>query len=84
MNAELTWQNPPARKKQTYTSRPETQAIIDALKSRPGEWALIKKDVSVNTTTWWKKRPGIEAKSSTMGKPQGKCDVYARYVGIAA
>lgn len=84
MNAELVWQAPPTRKKQTYPVSPETQAIIDALMSKPGEWALIKKDVNVNASTWWKRRPGLEAKASTAGKPKNKCDVYARYVGRAA
>ena len=60
---------------------PETRSIIVALKSRPDEWALIKEDVFVSASTWWKKRPGIEAKASTIGKPKGKCDVYARWVG---
>lgn len=59
----------------------ETQAIIDALKARPGEWALIKKDVNPNTSSWWKKRPGVEAKASTIGHAKNKCDVYARWVG---
>jgi hypothetical protein len=78
---DIEFKNPP---KSTAPGRgygPETADIIAALTARPGEWALIKKDVNVNTTQWWKKLPGIEAKSSTIDKPKNRCDVYARYVG---
>jgi len=80
----IEFKNPPARKKVEPRVGAETQSIIDALQSRPGEWALIKKDVNPNSTTWWKKRPGIEAKSSTIGKPKNRVDVYARWIGYAA
>lgn len=80
----VTFQNPPAPAKWVHPVSEATQAILDALQSRPGEWALIKENVNVNVSTWWKKRPGIEAKASTVGKTKNKCDVYARYVGEAA
>lgn len=78
----IEFKNPPSAKKAVRVGT-ETQAVLDALQSRPGEWALIKKDVNPNSTTWWKKRPGIEAKSSTIGKPKNRVDVYARWVGTA-
>ena len=80
----IEFRNPPVGKTTSRGIGSETQAIIDALRSRPGQWALIKSDVNPNTTQWWKKRPGIEAKSSTIGKPKNKCDVYARWVGEEA
>jgi hypothetical protein len=80
----IEFKNPPSRKKQERRVGTETQAILDALMARPGEWALIKEDVNVNASTWWKKRPGIEARASTVDKPKNKCDVYARWVGESA
>ncbi|KQQ97995.1 hypothetical protein ASF74_14770 [Arthrobacter sp. Leaf145] len=80
----VTFQNPPAPTKWVKPVSEETQAILDELQSRPGEWALIKENVNVNVSTWWKKRQGIEAKASTVGKAKNKCDVYARYVGKEA
>lgn len=76
----IEFKNPPTAKVVRRVG-PETQAILDALKARPGQWALIKEDTNPNTTSWWKKRPGIEAKSSTIGKPKNRVDVYARWVG---
>jgi hypothetical protein len=77
----IEFKNPPLGKTTTRSVSSETQAIIEALRGRPGEWALIKQDVSISATTWWKKRPGLEARSSTIGKAKNKCDVYARWVG---
>lgn len=77
----IEFKNPPKSTAPKRGIGTETQAIIDALKARPGEWALIKKDVNVGVSTWWKKRTGIAAKASTIGHPKGKCDVYARWVG---
>jgi hypothetical protein len=81
MTIAIQWKNPPAAPKQEYKLADDTQQIIEALRSNPGEWALIKEDVNPNVTTSWKKRPGFEAKSSKIGKTNGKYDVYARYVG---
>ena len=77
----IEFKNPPAARGNSGP-RQETLDIIAALQSRPGEWALIKKDSSAAITTQWKKREGIEAKSSTIGKLAGKVDVYARWVGV--
>lgn len=78
---QIEFKNPPVTEAKKRGMGADTLAVIEALKARPGEWALIKKDVNVNAASWWKKRPGIEAKSSTIGKPKNRCDVYARYVG---
>jgi len=80
----IEFKNPPVSEKPGRGIGPETQATINALKARPGEWALIKKDVNPSVSTWWKKRAGIEAKASTIGHAKGRCDVYARWIGDAA
>ena len=81
MTVAIQWKTPPVAPKQGYSPEAETQEIMDALRSNPGNWALIKEDTYPNTTSRWKKRPGFEAKSSKVGKTNGKGDVYARYVG---
>lgn len=79
----IQFKNPPERKpREARPHSARTQGVLDALAARPGEWALITEDTSPATTTWWRKQPGIEAKSSTIGKPKGKVDVYARWVGV--
>jgi len=77
----IEFRNPPVGKKTKRGLGKETLEVVAALKARPGEWALIKRDVYVNTTSFWKKMPGVEAKSSTIDKPKNICDVYARWVG---
>lgn len=79
----IKFQNPPTTNYERPIG-PEKQAVLDTLKGRPGEWALIRENVNVNVSTWWKKQHGIQAKASTIGKDKGKCDVYARYVGEEA
>jgi hypothetical protein len=77
----IEFKNPP-KSKGNSGPRAETKIIIDTLQSRPGEWALIKRDVSRAAGSLWKKRPGIEAKASSIGKSEGKFDLYARWVGV--
>jgi len=77
----IEWKNPPAKPEQPGKIGPENLAIMEALKDNAGTWALIKRDTYPSVTTWWKKLPGYEAKSSGVGKENGKWDVYARYVG---
>ena len=80
----IEFKNPPVSAASKRGPGAENAAIIDALKARPGQWALIKEDTYPNATAWWKKRPGIEAKSSTIGHDKNKCDIYARWVGESA
>jgi hypothetical protein len=80
----IEFKNPPVSEISKRGLGAETQSVIDALKARPGEWALIKKDVNPSVSTWCKKHAGIEAKASTIGHPKGKCDVYARWVGATS
>lgn len=77
----IEWKSPPKKPERVYEIGPENLAIMDALKANRGEWALIKRDTFPSTTAWWKKLPGFEARSSRIGKTNGKWDVYARYVG---
>ena len=76
----IEFKNPPERTGRGQA--PETTAILDALQSRPGDWALIKKDVSSAAGTSWKKREGLEIRVSSIGKAAGKWDIYARWIGV--
>lgn len=75
----IEFKNPPASTGRGIAA--ETLIIISTLQSRPGEWAVIKTDVSPATGHLWSKRDGIEVRTSSIGKPKGKVDVYARWVG---
>ena len=77
----IVFKNPPQSAHGNSGPRDKTVQILSALQSRPGEWALIKEDVSAATGTLWNKRPGIEARSSSIGKTNGRYDIYARWVG---
>lgn len=79
----IEWKTPPTKPGRDYKIGPENQEIIDTLKGNRGQWALIKTDTYPNVTAWWKKLPGFEARSTRIGKTNGKWDVYARYVGKA-
>ena len=75
----IEFKNPPVKKGRSESQ--ETLEIISALQSRPGDWALNKANASLGMATFWNRKQGIEAKSSTIDKAQGKCDIYARWVG---
>lgn len=63
--------------------------IADALKCRPGEWALVLEGVSVSTARYIKNgtyaayRPAgaFDATYRTSPKGEGMGDIYARYIG---
>lgn len=80
---EIVWQDPPPMP----GARGQYPAIAAALRARPGEWALVRSDVSEAIA--WQIRRGViqaflppgtfEARSViTEGR---KADIYARYVG---
>jgi len=81
MNIEF--KNPPVAKQGRGLSS-EIQEIQKVLMANPGKWALIKKDTYATVASQWRKRPGFEAKASSIGKTNRKSDIYARYVGPAA
>lgn len=71
----LTWEEPPAGKQ---GRAPKMPAIVEQLKTRPGQWARI--DISQSAAFRYSKRhPGIEVTARNIGKPNKA--VYARYIG---
>ena len=75
MSTNVTWEEPPANKGAGKNKMP---AIVEQLKTRPGQWARI--DVKQKTASQYaQKHPEIEATCRNYGKPSEA--VYARYIG---
>lgn len=78
--SEIVWQAPPVLDRSQQRNG-RVKEFVDALKSRPGEWALYPdpvrgpSNVSVNR----KRFPGTEWTSRR--RPDRKYDLYARWVG---
>ena len=79
---DIQWAEPPARRR----GRPEKWlAVCDALRERPGEWALIRRGRTSDAQPWRDGRiagtmPG-EFEATTRSAGDGKYDIYVRYVG---
>lgn len=56
------------------------QPVLDALKGRPGEWALVYEDVSRNVSSWFKAQ-GCEVKTRRVSDSYdtANADIYARW-----
>lgn len=81
---DLQWQDPPTSRKAGKYAR-----IAAELKKRPGKWALINTATTRATTTtirqgkWPAFAPGGTFEAAAAKRPDGKYDIYARYVGGA-
>lgn len=81
--SNIKWQNPPSDQR---TTTPWTE-IAKALRERPNEWALVKEGTFASVATTIKFgtktafRPAGSFEARTSKAAEGKCDVYARYVG---
>ena len=84
----LQWKEPPERRAGSYVN---WAGIAAALQSRPGDWAIVREDVSRSNATMiiYKIRTGgyrgmtpagaFDARTTASVDARG--DVYARYVG---
>lgn len=78
--SEIVWAAPPDLiRGRTFAGK--TKRFVEALKERPGEWALYPTTVSSASTAsnYKKQHPGTEWTSRT--RPDGRADLYARWVG---
>lgn len=76
--SELKWETPDVARGKGMRGR--WPAIIEQLKERPGEWAVVDEDASPNITTFLKSRYGVEAVAR--GVKNGRAErIYARWVG---
>lgn len=82
MDGNIVWKNPPE-------STSKVRRVMDQLKSKPGEWAMIESETgSFEMFPWWgpiyddKENYEIRyhKKESRLLSPR---DIYARYIGGA-
>jgi hypothetical protein len=87
MNPDMEWGAPPVQHRKGRPPSEKWATIADNLKTRPGEWAIVAKDVSPTTAalirdgrlkafqngTWEAVSRGTEGNRAK--------EIYARYVG---
>lgn len=82
MTGDIIWQAPPAKTVVRRKGGVRAQ-FIEALKARPGEWAIYGGPQYASVGTELKRAyPGVDACSRK--RPDGKFDVYARWIGEAS
>lgn len=74
----VTWEEPTTARRGRKGVMP---AIVEQLKSRPGQWARIEV-AQATASTYAMRHPEIEVTSRNKGKPNEA--VYARYIGTEA
>ena len=78
---EITWKTPPENKRGARPGGGSVQRFVLLLQERPGEWAMWPNPTSSSTASVNKKRfPGTEW--THRARPDGRFDVYARWVGV--
>lgn len=71
------WVDPPASKRGTRVSK--YQPIIEAVKERPNEWALVMEDVNAASAKVFTTN-GLRITTRSTGNSDGKVNVWAMYV----
>jgi hypothetical protein len=87
---DITWETPRASrpksesKQQPKKSMKKYEPFVEALKERPGDWAVFKRSSSPTFSTRLKEAyPGIETTCRNVDSADGKqrFDIYARWTG---
>ena len=82
--SDIKWEEPP-RAAAGRGADSELEAILDALRSRPGEWALIREGTHNSFAANIRNGHGLwirgEFDATQRKRDDGKFDVWARYVG---
>lgn len=74
----IVWMNPPEVSGGRYSTK--WQSIVDQLKKRPGEYALVATDVSRSIPQYLKLKYGLEVTvRGTSKTDQTVAELYARY-----
>jgi len=72
---ELKWENPaPAKGRWGVREWPQ---IVEALKARPGVWALVREDAPASISKFLKEKYGLEVTVRDVKASRGK--IYARW-----
>lgn len=85
------WENPPPQRRGDPSPSNQYKAAADTLRTRPGEWGLVRDDVPTGTASglvqrikhgWTCFAPAASFEAvSRPGSRDGRSRVYARYVG---
>jgi hypothetical protein len=90
---EIEWEEPPPATGKYYGNVGKYVAIANALKNRPGEWAIVSRETQGNLASIIKKGKvrgfapagSFEAVSrinpDNTSRSNPRCTVYARYIG---
>lgn len=81
---DIKWQEPPADARRVG----KWEAVAEELRARPNEWALVHTGAaaavrSIKTGQYRGMTPG-DFEAVGRSRPDGKTDVYARFVGESA
>jgi hypothetical protein len=77
---KVKWMDPPESK--SPGNHAVIRGLLDQLRTRPGQWALIREDVVQGSTGSYKQRYGSEGFEFTSRKTgPGKANLFGRYVG---
>lgn len=90
--SDIVWEEPPPQVGgKAPGGRGKWEGVFDELRKHPGAWAKIADDASPSLATVIKKgeakgcEPGeFEAVVRVSGRIDGRCAVYARYIGEAS
>lgn len=75
---EPEWKEPPAPRA-GVTRRKDIDIMVDKLRERPGEWALVSKGASASVASWKSRGCEVKTVSAGLGYKPGRCDTYARW-----
>lgn len=74
---DIVWQDPPITSA-ARSRTPEIDDFVNALKARPGVWALWHRPVGyASAGTEWRRSSGVE--TACRRRPDGKYDLYVRW-----
>jgi hypothetical protein len=90
----IRWEEPPKKHGNASASRPSKySAAAEALRARPGEWAVVAEDMRSGSAGSLANRirtgagpfgPAKQFEAKSVGPVGGSVRVYARYVGDGA
>lgn len=82
MSAEIIWQAPPPKAKGAGRKPGRMAAFVAELEKRPGAWAIYPYSTNPGTGAQLKSRYSLDV--TYRSRPDGTCDIYARWIGEAS
>jgi hypothetical protein len=75
--SDIEWADPPPSGR-SGPRRSRVRDVVDQLKQRPGQWAIVSRSVTASATTNWK-RHGCETRMRRTEPGSSRVDIYARW-----